>query len=315
VARREIQDLMLAEFPGVDAARFEEWKRDATLAKKRVRMAWICYGLLAFLLLATGIGALLPGLPLLVTLYLINRKQWRLAKALGIAQSYQAALKSPPDPDLVLRNQQLMSQVAPSLDMRTCPDCAEEIKVEARVCRYCRRQFADDEIAATRSAVEERAGERSQAAIASAKEDAAARLQKVTWDAIAKARRFGRWYFVLAGFLGLLAFAVATAAVSGPRPQYLAICIMVTLFTGVSALCVMAGKRSRRLARQHMGEFDNMVTLEGNLIFCPCGRPRKKYYWVHYVLSILTFPYGLISLFFKLKKCRACGMSYPAMFL
>jgi hypothetical protein len=308
VAQREIQDLMLAEFPGADAALFEEWKREAILAKKRVRTAWICYGLLAVLLLATGIGVLLPGIPLIVTLYLINRKPWRLAQSLGIAQSYPAALKTPPDPDLVARNQQLIGH------SKICPDCAEEIKADARVCRYCKRPFSDDEIGAARSSVAKRAEELSQATAESARRDAAARAQKRTWDASGRAKSSGRSCFVLAGFLALLVLLVVIGTITGPKPQYLPIAIMLTLFTAGTALCVMAGKRKRELARRYTREFEDAVTREGNLIFCPCGRPRTRYFWVHYVLSIVTFPYGLISLFFKLKKCRACGTPYPAMF-
>jgi F0F1-type ATP synthase membrane subunit c/vacuolar-type H+-ATPase subunit K len=43
---------------------------------------------------------------------------------------------------------------------------------------------------------------------------------------------------------------------------------------------------------------------------CQCGEPKKKYYWLHYFLSIVLFPFGLISLAFPLKKCRKCGLPY-----
>jgi RNA polymerase subunit RPABC4/transcription elongation factor Spt4 len=31
-------------------------------------------------------------------------------------------------------------------DTKTCPDCAETIKAQARVCRFCTRKFSDSEI-------------------------------------------------------------------------------------------------------------------------------------------------------------------------
>lgn len=38
----------------------------------------------------------------------------------------------------------------------------------------------------------------------------------------------------------------------------------------------------------------------------------RQYYRLHYTLCVVTFPWGLIALAFKLKRCRDCGRPYPA---
>ncbi|AHG92105.1 hypothetical protein J421_4638 (plasmid) [Gemmatirosa kalamazoonensis] len=36
-------------------------------------------------------------------------------------------------------------------DTKVCPDCAETIKADARICRFCRREFSVEEIAAAKA--------------------------------------------------------------------------------------------------------------------------------------------------------------------
>jgi len=172
MARRKIQDLTPADFPGlVDRRLFEEWKSEATLATNRIRIATIAGGgLTAFFAFKMFLS---PAMFLCIAFtslsqILIARKQLRLAKALGIENSWQTALNSPRhishtyndkqkallDSDLAFGTQPPpISREEPSSDMKTCPDCAEKIMLEARVCRYCRRRFTDEDIVAARSSV------------------------------------------------------------------------------------------------------------------------------------------------------------------
>jgi hypothetical protein len=79
-------------------------------------------------------------------------------------------------------------------------------------------------------------------------------------------------------------------------------------------LMAYAGRRALRTGRRLEAELKARVEKEGNYYCCSCGEPMKKYGTLHYLLCCLP-PWGLIALFFKLKKCTRCGRPYPASLL
>ena len=86
--KKSLQDLEASDFPGVDAGRFSEFKQAVAAAQ---RSMWICLGIAAaiivIILVATG-TLLIPGVvPLLIALWLVNRKANRLGKELGITRA------------------------------------------------------------------------------------------------------------------------------------------------------------------------------------------------------------------------------------
>ena len=70
------------------------------------------------------------------------------------------------------------------------------------------------------------------------------------------------------------------------------------------------GFRLRRTGRRLNQELAELVEKEGNFYCCSCGQPMKTYGTIHKIILCLP-PWGLIALFFKLKKCIKCGKPYP----
>ena len=97
---RKLKDLTPADFPGIDALKFEEWKQAVADANRNLGYFWLAFLALAVILFLAFQVIAFPGIVvLLLAMWLINRKGNRLFKELGLTRpTLREAMKRPGPP-------------------------------------------------------------------------------------------------------------------------------------------------------------------------------------------------------------------------
>ncbi|MBN2475959.1 MAG: zinc-ribbon domain-containing protein [Pirellulales bacterium] len=125
---------------------------------------------------------------------------------------------------------------------KTCPECAELIKLEARICRYCRHRFSEEEATAARQAAEARAAEMAEA------QQRHARLRRGRVLSL-----FGL-LLALPGGLWSLMFAILCASLviqnEPGRPHVLMLMVLWLIMSTPWFLGLYLRKRARRIRRE-----------------------------------------------------------------
>jgi hypothetical protein len=200
MTKRAIEELQVSEFPGVDPSGFDDWKEEATKAWGRTKVTLIILLVVNVILVSTMGAVALGGLPLLLVLYLVNRKANRLLKELGITGAeVMNARKNPPLP-------------APAEAMKKCSRCAEWIKAEALMCRFCDQAFAPEDVQQQVTLLREQAeGARAARAVHASGARISGQLTAVKWLC-----------YIAAGLSGLLAVISLAGFTSDTRNKLLA---------------------------------------------------------------------------------------------
>lgn len=144
---KKIKDLQATDFPGVDPQKFYEWKEAAESAARNGTIFWIVFIIVnLILLITTGVFVFIGIIPLILIFFFINRKQRRLSKELGLTREVlrRSSQGIPTEP--LKTAQKSDSYISSRETTKKCPQCAEWIKLEALVCRYCGYAYDAEEV-------------------------------------------------------------------------------------------------------------------------------------------------------------------------
>ena len=118
--------------------------------------------------------------------------------------------------------------------------------------------------------------------------------------------------FSLAGFFIFMDILVIILSFTSGEPikDWGRFILGMLIIIGISGGLAFGGYKILMLSKKRFNQLEEVTKKEGDYYHCACGKEKKKYSWIQVVLSIILFPWGLISLFFEAKKCRECGKEY-----
>ena len=144
---KKLKDLKASDFPGVNPEKFYEWKKVSSRTATKAIIVMLIYIIAIIFRLISGVLGIVIAFALMIfVIYLMSRKSNRLFRELGITREElkRTKLGIPTEPLKPTQNSD--SLISGKETTKKCPQCAEWIKLEALVCRYCSYTFDPEKV-------------------------------------------------------------------------------------------------------------------------------------------------------------------------